>query len=182
MNKSILLMAAAFVAAPLAFAHNPAGTPKNYCEDPSEWYEHDYGPLSGGQFSFVYYDGNLGDCDGDGTLYDADGHFEYAGGGAFFPVDTGDGVNGGSLACFGTVGHHPAFGPFRIEDLVFGPTASYTVAADTYDATGLNPLCGDGFMDSVATCVFTCFVTFGPGLDGAYYVYIDGTAGHAYLG
>lgn len=180
MSKSILLVAAALAVAPLAFAHQPAGTPKDYCEPYPDWFEHDYGALSVGQFSFVYYDGNLADCNGDGVPYDADGHFEYATGGAFFPVDS-FGSGGGSVGCYGLDGHHPAFGQFTVNDLALGAGTGFIVGADTYDGTGLNPACGDGFVDALSHCVGSCSVTFPPGLDGSYYVFIDGTQGHAYL-
>ena len=64
MNKTyILAIVAALVAAPLALAHNPAGTPKNYCEGSSEWFTHDYGPVASGRLLYGNEDGNLGgDC------------------------------------------------------------------------------------------------------------------------
>ena len=64
--KLILLCAIAVAAAPLAFAHSPAGTPKNYCEDQSsgEWQVHDYGPVASGRLIYGNEDGNLGgDCE-----------------------------------------------------------------------------------------------------------------------
>ena len=65
MNRTYLMaVAAALLAAPLAFAHSPAGTPKNYCEpEGDEWFEHEYGPPATGRLLFGYEDGNLaGDC------------------------------------------------------------------------------------------------------------------------
>ena len=61
-----LALVALLVAAPLAFAHSPAGTPKNYCEDPSsgDWSVHDYAGLEDDRVPPVSsQDGNLaGDC------------------------------------------------------------------------------------------------------------------------
>ena len=176
MNKSFLLaLAAALLAAPLALAHNPAGTPKNYCEDPSEWNVHDYGPLGTGSLIALGQDGNiLGDCNGDTIPADYDGHVEWALGGGWLSVDSGDGATSGTIFCYGEVGHHPVFGPITVDDVVFGQTVPFTVGAD------VDPGCGDFITDVHQDCVGTCFVTFPPGPDGAYVVYVGpvGVAGH----
>ena len=59
----LLLLGAA--ALPLALAHEPAGTPKDYCESVAEWNVHDYGAPASGRLVAGGEDGNLlGDCDG----------------------------------------------------------------------------------------------------------------------
>ena len=65
MNKSYLIaIAAARMAAPLAFAHSPAGTPKDYCEPSSEWNTHEYATGTGA-FILGNEDGNIGgNCSG----------------------------------------------------------------------------------------------------------------------
>ena len=67
MNRTYLMViAAALLAAPLAFAHSPAGFPKNFCEQASagEWLVHDYGPPATGRRVLLNEDGNIGgDCE-----------------------------------------------------------------------------------------------------------------------
>ena len=67
MNKTYLIaIVAALVAAPLALAHEPKGTPKNYCEEQAsgEWLLHEYGPAASGNVIQGYEDGNVGgDCE-----------------------------------------------------------------------------------------------------------------------
>lgn len=118
MHRTNLALLATLLLLPLSLAHNPAGTPKNYCEPEAEWQVHDYalvappGKLnSDGQarafsldakdgapaasgFIFGFLDGNVGsDCDGTGApLADHDGHAEFAAGGAWLLVYSGAGV------------------------------------------------------------------------------------------
>ena len=64
-SKQIVLCALFLTAAPFAYAHDPAGTPKNYCEPQAEWDVHDYGAPANGVLFQGYEDGNLAaDCDG----------------------------------------------------------------------------------------------------------------------
>ena len=193
MNKTyVAALALLLLGAPLAFAHAPlSGTPKNYCEDPSEWNVHDYGPPATGLLAIrppIISDGNiLGDCNGDGVPADFDGHSEFALGGAWLMADSGDGSTGGSVACYGEVAHHPFFGQFWAFDDVFGAGIPFTVASDTLNEVdpGTVPDCGDFTTDNHHTCFGMCIVTFPPGLDGAYIVYVGdvltgapGTLGH----
>lgn len=188
-----LLIALALATAPFAYAHEPAGTFKNYCEDPSEWGTHDY-VVAVGFATFLPQDGNIGgDCDGDTVPADYDGHVEWAAGGSWLSVNSGDGATGGSLACYGEEGHHPDFGPFTVTDFVLGRTLPFRVESDTAslvpptDPTA--PACGDFQTDASTLCVDTCIVTFPPGLDGVYYVFVGdvvsgavGTLGHVSSG
>jgi hypothetical protein len=120
MNKSFLMaIVAALVAAPLALAHDPAGTPKNYCEVGSaEWAVHDYAPVASGSLIYGNEDGNLGGdcvsgplgtpcagfddpadpltfyvgvCDFNPPVADWDEHNEFAFGGAWILVNSGTG-------------------------------------------------------------------------------------------
>jgi hypothetical protein len=125
----------------------------------------------------------VGVCDFDPPVADWDGHDEFALGGAVLLVETGSGeadptAGSGSLYCYGGIGHHPAFGPFTVTDVVLGAGATFTVTSDRIDLLGLGDGCGDFKSDDSSDCVGTCAVTFGPGLDGAYVVYVQGTSGH----
>ena len=187
MNKSYLLaIAAALMAAPLAFAHEPVGTLRNYCEDPSEWTTHDYGPPGDGHLIALGSDGNLvGDCNGDTIPADYDGHLEWALGGGWLAADSGDGVTGGSIVCHGEHAHHPQFGPISVFDAVQGATLTFWVAADTINLVPptdpSEPNCGDFESDEGASCTNACTVTFLCGLDGTYQVYV-GDAGTGSIG
>lgn len=68
-NTYMVAVAAALMAAPLVMAHNPAGTPKTYCEPQSEWNTHEYGAPATGMLLQGYEDGNPDDCDASGTDY-----------------------------------------------------------------------------------------------------------------
>ena len=181
MNKSYLvILAAALAAVPLALADPPTSGPKTHCEDPSEWNHHHYGPPADGALLAFFIDGAVPDCDGDGIAPGTDGHSEYALGGAWFLVDSGDLATYGTIACFGEPGHHPFYGPFTVVDDATGP-AEFFVGADTTvfpdPTTGVD--CGDFVDDEGVSCVNTCKVTFPPGRDGAYHVYVVGTSGTA---
>jgi hypothetical protein len=219
-----MLMFMAFATAPLVMAHDPAGTPKNYCEVGSaEWSVHDYAPVASGVLIYGNEDGNLGgDCDNSGLGFepgtpcvgfedpadpltffvglcdsqldlpaaDWDGHNEFAFGGAWLLVNSGDGTynaaGSGTIYCFGAEGHHSEFGPVSVVDAVLGAGATFTVAADSVDTVGsVDPSqasgCGDFESDNSVDCVGTCTwteITFPAGLDGAYVVYVQGTMGH----
>jgi hypothetical protein len=214
MNRIHLVsLVAVLLATPMVTAHDPAGTPKNYCEPQAEWLVHDYGAPASGGLVLGNEDGNLaGDCDpgftppqpyvdvdpADPLASDAgytgfnppaadwDGHGEYALGGAWLLVETGNGepsadpaVGAGTAWCFGAEGHHPSFGPFGVEDVILGSGVSFSVASDTQDLTGTGEGCGDFENDESADGVgYLDSVTFPPGLDGAYVVHVQGTAGH----
>ena len=193
------LLLAASLLVPFALAHTPAGTPKNYCEPLPEWDTHDYTGASGaGDLSVrgPLYDGNiLGDCNGNGVLFDFDYHHEWGPGWARLDVVNGDGATFGSIACHGTFGHHPQFGPITAEDVVFGQTVRFIVMADTTSLVPptdpSQPNCGDGQItpcsdspclggDGFAEFVGTGSPTFPAGLDGSYLVVVVdlAVAGH----
>jgi hypothetical protein len=193
-------LALALATLPLALAHSPAGTPKNFCESTWDWGEHDYGPPATGYYvrrgideywrpvgpsgapgpslGVASGDGNLvGDCDGDGVPGDYDLHGDWAIGGAVLQVAT--------TACSSEWGHHSMFGPISVSDVVLGYTVPFFVGVDT---VGLLPgSCGDHVVDFGVSCIGTCTVTFPPGLDGTYVVFVGdvafgvpGTYGHVY--
>lgn len=189
MDKRFLLaLATVLVAASPTFAHQPGGT-KNYCEDYDERVVHDYGPPATGLAVFLRQDGNLlSDCDGDTVLADFDEHSEFALGGAWLSVDSGDGNTGGSVICLGESGHHPRFGPISVEDMVLGVSTPFVVTADRenlHPPPPGEPDCGDFEVKARQECTGACTVSFPPGLDGTYVVYVGdartgnpGTAGH----
>ena len=201
----LIVLAVALAMAPLAYAHNPMGTPKLYCEPVDEWIVHEYGAPATGRLIQAYEDGNLADCDGvftfepyvnpadpldsgfrwDPPLADFDGHAEFSRGGAWILVESGTGepsadptVGAGTLYCFGDAGHHPKYGPFWVNDTVIEEGVSFLVAADITDLLEDGDGCGDFTSDVRSTCIDTCKVTFPPGLDGTYQVYVQGTQGH----
>ena len=207
-NIYLIVLAVAFATAPLAFAHDPMGTPKLYCETTDEWAIHDYGAPASGNLIQGYEDGNLADCDGVFTfepivdtqdpfnsgwsfnppLADFDGHAEYSRGGAWVLVETGLGeasadptVGAGTLYCYGDPGHHPKYGPFIVEDRFLETGVSFSVYADTEDLLGDGEGCGDFESDFGTDCLDNCKVTFPPGLDGSYQVYVQGTMGHVII-
>lgn len=176
------LIAAALLVAPVAMAHEPAGTPKDYC-DLHETQLHDYGPPAAGAALAGFIDGGIRCAfDTEGRLYD--GHSEFAFGGAWILVcdqtalrTCPDAAAGGSLVCFGERAHHH-YGPlikFEVEDVILGTTVAYHVAVDNVDLTGGD--CGDGLSDEAAPCTGKV-ADLAPGLDGAYHVFVTGTRGH----
>lgn len=177
MNKPLVLaLAMALLAAPLALAHEPRGTPKTHCESPAERSVHDYGLLPRAR-----HDGATTSLCGSGDVL-GDGHAEYGFGAwtLLLLVDSdGDWLGGGTVACFGEAGHHPVFGLVTVDDVTHGTGLSFIVAADTADPTGVGGGCGD-FQDDVAiSCTGACTPAFGPGMDGAYHVHLQGgTLGH----
>jgi hypothetical protein len=205
MNKSFLIaIAAALMAAPLAIAHDPVkGTPKNYCEPQSEWFQHDYATGTG-LFILLNEDGNLlGDCDG---VVTADPGTPCAGADPADPVNTffvglcdsdinppvadydghrefalgGAWILAGASAedCFGDAAHHTEFGSFTVDDTVLGAGATADVAADTVDATGQLGTCGDFESDVSESFIGGGTVSIPAGLDGSYQVYVTGSLGH----
>lgn len=174
-TRPLVLLGGLLLALPAAFAHSSSpGLPKTYCEDSSEWNVHDYGVPAEGVLISNLRDGNtVGDCNADTVFPDYDGHLEWAVGGAWLLVQGGDGVSSGTIACYGGEGHHPEFGPITVTDNAFASTIPFTVAADTVSfVPPVGPDCGDFENDVAATCISTCFVTFAPGPDGAYQVFV----------
>lgn len=168
----------ALLVLPLAVAHTNGGvmgTAKTYFEPTNEWFMHDY--LAGTPLLSPV----------DGCPLCSDGHGEWAWGGAHILVDSGlnqasidPNLPAGSLYCYGADGHHPYFGPVRVDDTLLGASASFEVAADQADLTALGQGCGDFLEDAVVACVGACTMPFLPGLDGAYRVYVapPGSSGH----
>ena len=182
-----LLLSASLLALPFALAHDPAGTPKNYCEEPAwDWQVHDYAPPATGLYRSAPQDGNiLFDCNGDGTPADYDGHQEWALGGAMLSVYTGDGLSSGSLVCYGEVGHHPEFGTIGVTDLVFGAAVvPFWVSADHFSVIPPTSWedCGDFEAEVSVGCIGFCSVSFPPGRDGAYHVCVGDPLGVATQG
>ena len=170
MNKlyMALVVAVAFVAAPLALAHNPAGTPDRFCTGPGK--VHDYG-TSSGNLIFNYQDGNLQECGYtpifDGTIEDLEGNevadlcdpirpicdadrtadwdheLEYANGGAVFAAR-----DPASTDCWDIPAHHLEFPTIWVQDNVFGGWMDFFVTTD-YAPTGQDALfpCGDNVSD-----------------------------------
>lgn len=186
MSRMPFLLALTMLALhPIALAHGGGsgipGSPDTTCEVGAEWADHDYGPATG-LFIRGFQDSNLEDCDGDTVPKDYDEHSEYAVGGAWLLVESGDGVSSGSIACFGEVGHHPRHGPVYIEDLFLGTTIIAFLTADTVNNAGPNPItgvdCGDFESDYAALCQDSwgtnpCTATFPPGIDGSYHVLVS---------
>lgn len=219
--KFSISLTLALLVAPLAYAHEPAGTPKNYCEGWWEWNTHDYNsdPPSFGfstkalgtavpvaahpggdpKYQWPYMDGNqMGDCSGwfnpgtpcagfedpadplsffvglcdyDPFMGDFDGHKEFG-----YLAHALIAVESPVEYCWHETPHHPPYGPVSVIDVLLGAGASFTVYADRY-SLWYDP-CGDFMFDESTDCVGTCTVTFGPGIDGAYHVVVQGTQGH----
>lgn len=174
-NAFLIVLAAALLAAPLALAHEPRGTPKNYCEPTSEWSVHEYGVLP-----LTRHNGGGVGC---GSLGDGHAEYDFTGAGALILAESGTGLpsqgGSGSLYCYGTWADHAPYGPATVDDLVLGSGAAFDVAADTVDVAAVGNGCGDFQDDVLVSCIGTCTVPFPPGLDGAYRVYVQGTRGHA---
>ena len=122
-------------------------------------------------------------CAYDGYMGDA--HSEFMADGAVLLVESGSGVASsqpdhpaGSVYCWGEWGHHRYFGPFLVEDPKYVVDVEFHVYADLVDITPDGVGCGDGLLDRLAVCTYYCSVTFPPGLDGSYQVYVFGTFGH----
>lgn len=170
-------MACLLSTAPAALAHGPAGTPNPGCEDAWDRLFHDYGPPAAGLILSGPSDGSIAACGPE--IYSTDGHSEYARGGAWILVESGDGWTGGTWACFGEEGHHPRPLSLSVEDAALGPGAPFFVTADQVNPSGPDPFgqdCGDYESDVVMRCVGGCFVTFAPGLDGSYAVFVGDVA------
>lgn len=174
----LVLLTLTFTLLP-AQAHEPPGTVKGVCELEPEWQVHEYAPLASGEAATALWDSTLEDCGNGYPLIDYDAHSDFAVGGAWLLVTTGDEWTG-SLGCYGEVGHHPAYGPVTVEDVALGQDVEFIVTADllvnvTDEAAAW---CGDFEEDASVTCRWSCTVPFPPGPDGAYVVKVRGTQGH----
>ena len=175
MSKTyLILMAAAFAAAPFAYSEAPV----IHCENTPN--VHHY---TGGNSRLItgLYDGNLADCDGDfdptdpwcvaeevaredlngdGLVCEAadfDGHREWATGGAVILSDDGDHFTYGAYACFGDNAHHPQYGPFTVWDAVLGAGAEFIVASDRSLRTPSSVYAtGEGLLDDSAVTGVRC--------------------------
>ena len=158
------------------------GTPCADFEDPAD-------PLS-------FY---AGLCGFNPPVADHDGHAEYAVGGAILlACQTAcgvSGVGGGTDGCWGGDEAHHSLSTVTVVDATLGSGATFIVGIDRTAATiprdphvvvagdptrllGLEPECGDGLIDRWEDCVGSCVVPFNAGLDGAYYVFVQGSMGH----
>lgn len=205
MQRTFLLgIAALLLAAPLSYAHAPAGTPKNYCESILDRDTHDFAVGRRDLLVFYSYDGNLADCNGDTVVGDYDGHKEWGYGGGWILAGEGETTpeTDGATACFGEAAHHPIFPTIEVTDTDGNPIA-FQVGID-WPMGGGDPdpstpyACGDGIVDPCdpinpaeiddTTCeandrLISAFgsVTmtgFPPGQDGSYIVFVAGAAGH----
>ena len=147
MDKTFMMaIAAAFLAAPLALAHEPAGTPDRFCTGPAN--VHDYGP-STGSIIITFWDGNAEECQdvpelqpfwpctdptvgtlaedvcAQNTPVDYDREQEYGIGGALLAAQ-----EPASLDCWNTPAHHPVNPVVYAEDLAFGSDVRIVVSAD----------------------------------------------------
>lgn len=180
-----LTLACLAAAAPLAWGHSPAGTPKPYCElgMPGERATHDYGPPASGEAIMLAQDGSVPPCPYDDPFWD--GHLEFAFGGAWLLAcdhPCGEHLGEGATYCWGTYADHAQFPEVRVVDAVLTPQGlpvAFTVMADTLDNTGEpTTTCGDFEVDWSIDCVDVCTVPFPASLDGSYQVYVQGTSGH----
>lgn len=172
----LLILALAPPLAASLHAH-PAGAPRTWCEDLSWDNSHEYGPSTG--FLLVgASDGSTPEaCAGSlGSL--ADGHDEYALGGALLTAAYRPGCNDGLPV------DHPEFPTVEVTD--FGleeldQPVAFSVYVDTLNnVPPLDPAapnCGDFEADYGMDCLNVCAVPFPPGLDGAYQVRVSGTSG-----
>lgn len=171
MNRFLLILAAAFLVAPMATAHDPPG-PNATCDARQK--QHDYVPPPR-PYEVRVNDGNVTDCiEGANAVVvdlrplapcilglfgfcypldagleqpfaDYDGDLEYGHGGAILFADTGDGESFGSGACHGGVAHH-GDEVFAADVLGFGPR--FLVVTDFSRASSHTyPDCGDGYLE-----------------------------------
>lgn len=181
LNKPLLLLLALVVSGvPASQAHVDGGiygAPKPYCENITQDQNvHDYavaGVSPSAYFVLGFIDGNVDRCHPSAPVTDSDGHSEYAFGGAVLLADDAAFPAGGAMACYGEVAHHPINPTIWVFDHIWPSNVLFMVGADTINS-GIPsvPECGDGFDDVSTYCVDHCTVPFGPGLDGAYHVYM----------
>lgn len=179
MKSFWLILVVLAIASPLGsgiLVESPA--PRVHCEGDSGRRHHPYvvgaapdpWPVDGSIFRCAYGDGSW------------DGHYEFGVGGAWLMAEEGDGVTGGSLACWGAPADHPAARWSGIfVDERGAPFSFFRVHVDAVNngpapAPG-EPDCGDGESDASALCLAYCQPPFWAGLDGAYVVTPEGTHG-----
>lgn len=166
-----------------ALAHTdgrPNGTPKSYCENlKGDIRFHDYGPqvmTAGFLISAQIMDGNLDDCNGDGLTLDYDGHSEWGVGGARLLADNAGAPYAGAMACYGETAHHGIFPQLWVFDETYPAFVMFAVGVDKINLVGPDPTtgidCGDQVDDAAIYCMDVCSVPFGPGIDGAYHIYV----------
>ena len=161
---------------------------------------HEYAAGGTGLFLAGFHDGAAMPCAWrDLGETPADGHSETSHGGAW--ILSHSGYRTGSVWCHGEEPHHPWYGPFRVEDAAQPSGVYFLVSADTESRVSTDPAtqieCGDYDHDVAQLCVDVCTVTFPPGLDGAYLVFLGayqgtkalpegalhpGTTGHVVVG
>lgn len=195
MHRAFLASCALVLALlPASLAHDPPGTPRNYCEGSDEFYLHDYGAPATGLF--VGLDHGI---DSFRPLLPDDFieshppgcptvHVDYTQGGAWLhAADTG---------CWPGPADHPSYPTIHVEDIVLGTITSFSVGGDHSRVPPLvGPDCGDGIIepcdssgpspdcnqhDWFADCISWCTVAMPPGVDGKYTVFVQGTQGHVW--
>lgn len=161
-----------------------------------------------GDFSLFYTwisiaeDGNTTDCDGDGAWGDFDGHYEFGTGMTWIlacdghlsnpgrPIGCGnDGMGSGTVFCWGARSDHGAFPYVQVVDLVHENVQFYVGAnlwSNVPEAETLDYDCGDFEVDYGYECIDSCAISFPPGLDGSYAVFVQtiyyaGTQGHVII-
>lgn len=170
-------LALALLSLPAGLAHEPAGTPKPYCESTdAERAVHEY-TLSAAGIIVYLFDGAIEDCGGGpaSILFDGDGHWEHALGGAqvyFWGGTVGD---GGSWWCHGVLPDHVGMSTVTVVDESGEPVPFLVGAEQSF----IHDFCGDGEDDVYQECLGSCAITLGSSMDGAYRVYVlGGTKGH----
>lgn len=190
----LALLATVLVVLPSAIGH-PLGGPKTFCETAADTYAHDYDngihvavPGSSKLPPGAKADGSH-DC---GGPIGKDEHFEYAQRGAYLmacddPACTPDAWGSGSLLCHDAWADHAPYPTVSAADETpgdLGKPVPFWVGTDSLNnlPQGFIPLhqCGDGEIDVVQACHHVCAVLIPPGLDGAYYVVVDGLVGHVW--
>lgn len=164
----VVALCLALLTLPGVLAHNPAGTPKVYCEPQPEWGLHEYAPPAAGLLVSGVQDGNApGACAPSFPSLADDGHKEFAFGGARILAAAA------AEACYGDIPHHTAKDIFVV-DASLGASVTVVVGIDT------TPPCGDLLIDATETFIGGGTVTLPAGADGAYFVMVRGTQGHVF--
>ena len=177
----ILLLLAVTLAVPFTGAHPMGvGLPKTVCESPRDMPQHEYGPPATGLVIALGQDGAVPPCPAWDPTWD--GHLEFAAGGAWLlacDFSCGAGYGDGALTCWGAWSDHAPSPTVTVDDaalLVVG----FEVWADRISLFPQVPECGDFEADAHVVCVNACQIPFGPGLDGSYAIYVQGTTGHVF--
>lgn len=179
MQKNLLIIATLLMAGPLTFAHTNGGTygtPKTYCEyHVGDMNVHDYAHGSTTPYFIIGpIDGNVEPC----AAGESDGHGEFAIGGAVLLASEGTTPGSGATTCFGYQPDHSPYPDVWVFDHTWPSGVLFMVAADMTsfpqpDPTGGQIDCGDGIPEvNTGYCIDHCSVSFPPGTDGAYYVFV----------